>query len=77
MQFSIIALAAALASTATAVYVPNNGTTAYYPTGTGTGVPTGPTATSSLASFTGAAAPTQVAGSALGLVVAAGVAFIV
>ncbi|KAF2034559.1 hypothetical protein EK21DRAFT_107693 [Setomelanomma holmii] len=72
MQFSMISLVAALTATATAVNVPYNGTSTYYPTGTGTGVPSKPT---SATPFTGAAAvPTQFAGSALGLVVAGGVA---
>ncbi|KAH7069528.1 hypothetical protein FB567DRAFT_598835 [Paraphoma chrysanthemicola] len=70
MQFSIII--AALAATATAVTVPYNGTSTYYPTGTGTGVPSKPT---SATPFTGGAAvPTHMAGSALGLVLAGGVA---
>ena len=84
MQFSIVALVAALAATTTASYLPSNGTTAaYYPTGTGslkptatgTGSPTKPT--TSQIPFTGAAAvPTQMAGSALGLVVVGGVALV-
>ncbi|KAJ4370395.1 hypothetical protein N0V83_004913 [Neocucurbitaria cava] len=82
MQFSIIALAAAFAATTTASYLPTNGTTtAIYPTGTGslstatgTGSPSKPT---SQIPFTGAAAvPTQMAGSALGLVVVGGVALL-
>ncbi|KAF1942728.1 hypothetical protein EJ02DRAFT_433770 [Clathrospora elynae] len=82
MQFSIISIVAALAATATAVYAPVNGTSAaYYPTGTGslptsgTAAPTKkPTAT---LPFTGAASmPTHMAGSALGLVVAGGVALL-
>lgn len=74
MQFSIII--AALAATATAVTVPYNGTATYYPTGTvsGTGVPSKPT---SATPFTGGAAvPTHMAGSALGLVLAGGVAMV-
>jgi hypothetical protein len=78
MQFSIII--AALAATATAVGVPYNSTATYYPTGTvslkpsGTGVPSKPT---SAIPFTGAAAvPTHMAGSALGLVLAGGVAMV-
>ena len=80
MQFSIISIVAALAATATASYLPTNGTSAaYYPTGTGsnpsgTAAPTKPT---SQLPFTGAAAmPTQMAGSAMGLVIAGGVALV-
>jgi hypothetical protein len=48
----------------------------YYPTGTGTGAPVKPT--SQLPPFTGAAAamPTHMAGSALGVVVAGGIALV-
>ncbi|CAO2649024.1 Nn.00g099730.m01.CDS01 [Neocucurbitaria sp. VM-36] len=76
MQFSIVALVAAFAATTTASYLPTNGTTtAYYPTATGTGSPSKPT--TSQIPFTGAAAvPTQMAGSALGLVVVGGVALL-
>ncbi|KAF1845969.1 uncharacterized protein K460DRAFT_366817 [Cucurbitaria berberidis CBS 394.84] len=77
MQFSIVAIVAALAATTTANYVaaPANGTTPY-PTGTGSVKPSGSTApTKSQLPFTGAASvPTHMAGSALGLVVAGGVA---
>jgi hypothetical protein len=82
MQFNILAIAAALAATASAHYYP---TASYYPTGgptattgypSGTGAPT-PTPTSTLPPFEGAAVPnTQVAGSALGFVVAAGFALV-
>ncbi|OAL49121.1 hypothetical protein IQ07DRAFT_588465 [Pyrenochaeta sp. DS3sAY3a] len=77
MQFSIVSLVAFLAATATAF--PGNGTTsAYYPTGTGSLKPSGtaaPTQPTSQIPFTGAASvPTHMAGSALGLVVAGGVA---
>ena len=79
MQFSIISLVATLAATASAVTIPVNGTsTAYYPTGTVSLRPTGtaaPARPTSQLPFTGAAAvPTHMAGSALGLVVAGGVA---
>jgi hypothetical protein len=82
MQFSLLTAITALAATTSAVYVPVNGTTVapYYPTGTGsvptgTGSPTGPAPTSSFTQtpFTGAAAG-QMAGSALAMVVAGGVA---
>lgn len=81
MQFSVISLVAALATTASAAYAPVNGTTAaYFPTGTGSMKPTGTAAPSKPTSqlpFTGAAAmPTNMAGSALGLVVAGGVALV-
>ncbi|KAH8633868.1 DNA polymerase subunit delta-2 [Alternaria alternata] len=74
MQFSIISIVAALAATATATYVPTNGTAtsgAYYPTGTGAASPTGARPTSTLP-FTGGAA--NIGSSALGLIVAGGVA---
>jgi hypothetical protein len=79
MQFSIVAIVAALAATSTATYLPINGTSTavYYPSGTvsikatGTGV----MPTKSTVPFTGAASmPTGMTGSALGLVVAGGVA---
>ncbi|KAF2499512.1 hypothetical protein BU16DRAFT_523993 [Lophium mytilinum] len=77
MQFSILAIAAVLASTASAAYYPRHATgypTGIFPTATGvypTGTGVAPTAT--LPAFTGAAEPaSQVAGSALGFVVAAG-----
>jgi hypothetical protein len=82
MQFSVISLVAALAATASAAYAPVNGTSAaYYPTGTGSMKPTGtaaPAKPTSQLPFTGAAAtiPTHMAGSALGLVVAGGVALV-
>ncbi|KAF2262509.1 hypothetical protein CC78DRAFT_582452 [Lojkania enalia] len=73
MQFSLVAVVAALAATSTASFVPRAGNvTMVYPTATGTGVPTGPASTSP-PPFTGAAMPmaTQ-AGSLVGMVVAAG-----
>lgn len=80
MQFSIISLVAALAATATATYSVN-GTSAYYPTGTGAATTVSASGTGSVPKptsaipFTGAASmPTHMAGSALGLVVAGGVA---
>jgi hypothetical protein len=76
MQFSIISIVAALAATATATYVPTNGTAtsgAYYPTGTGAAAPTGARPTSTLP-FTGGAA--NIGSSALGLIVAGGVAIV-
>jgi hypothetical protein len=81
MQFSVISLVAALAVTASAAYAPANGTSAaYYPTGTGSMKPTGTAAPSKPTSqlpFTGAAAvPTHMAGSALGLFVAGGIALV-
>lgn len=82
MQFSVVSLVV-LAATASASFVPRqlNGTTpAYYPTGTGSVKPTGtaaPTKPTSQIPFTGAATmPTHMAGSALGLVVAGGVALV-
>lgn len=79
MQFSVVALVAALAATASATY-PVNGTStaAYYPTGTGTGAPTVPAPTSSFTQtpFEGAATKQGVAGSALAMVVAGGVALV-
>ena len=86
MQFSIISIVVALAATATAQYVSTNGTataatSAYYPVGTagaasGTAASTGskPTSTST-APFTGGAS-SNMAGSALGLIVAGGVAMV-
>lgn len=78
MQFSIVALVAALAATTSATQFAArqyNGTTAAYPTGTGASG-SAPAATSQVP-FTGAAAvPTHMAGSALGLVVAGGVALV-
>lgn len=78
MQFSIIV--AALAATASAQYAITNGTSSAVGTGSltpsvsATGAPTRPT---SQIPFTGAAAmPTAMAGSALGLVVAGGVAMV-
>ena len=78
MQFSMITVAAALAATVSAQYPITNGTSSAVGTVTvrpsisGTGAPTRPT---SQVPFTGAAAmPTAMAGSALGLVVAGGVA---
>jgi hypothetical protein len=77
MQFSIISVVAALAATATATYVPTNGTAttsgAFYPTGTGAAAPTGARPTSTLP-FTGGAA--NIGSSALGLIVAGGVAIV-
>jgi hypothetical protein len=76
MQFSIISAVAVLAATATASYVPMNGTAtsaAYYPTGTGAAQPTGARPTSTLP-FTGGAS--NLGGSALGLIVAGGVALV-
>jgi hypothetical protein len=91
MQFSIFSIVAALAATSSAMYAPYNGTTttssapyypittptstpAYYPTGTGTGAPVKPT---TAMPYTGAAAmPTHMAGSALGVVVAGGIALV-
>jgi len=76
MQFSIISIVAALAVTTTATYVPMNGTatsSAYYPTGTGAAQPTGARPTSTLP-FTGGAS--NLGGSALGLIVAGGVALV-
>ncbi|KAF2810287.1 uncharacterized protein BDZ99DRAFT_570880 [Mytilinidion resinicola] len=82
MQFSILAVAAVLASTASAAYYPRSATgypTGIFPTATGvypTGTGATPTATQPV--FTGAADPhAQVAGSALGFVVAAGFALII
>jgi hypothetical protein len=87
MHFSIIPIVAALAVTATAQYVPTNGTatattSAFYPIGTGAGSASGTAASSgskpastSTAPFTGGAS-TNMAGSALGLVVAGGVALV-
>lgn len=82
MQFSIISLVAALAATTSATYVPtyNTTTVAYYPTGTsaptGTGTGPAPTASFTQTPFEGAAFANKqnVAGSALGLVIAGGVA---
>ncbi|KAF1829763.1 hypothetical protein BDW02DRAFT_602283 [Decorospora gaudefroyi] len=76
MQFSIISIVAALAATATAAHVPVNGTSAYYPTGTGTAAPTVMPTSSTLPFTGGASMPTHWAGSALGLVVAGGVALV-
>lgn len=78
MQFSVLAMVAALAASASAVYVPVNGTSSaiYYPTGTVSVKPSGTGAAkpTSQLPFTGAAAmPT---GSALGLIVAGGVALV-
>ncbi|ORY09276.1 hypothetical protein BCR34DRAFT_615887 [Clohesyomyces aquaticus] len=84
--FSIISVVAALAATASATFVPTYNSTStiapYYPTGTG--APTGtaaptvpvPSATFSTTPFPGAA-PANVAGSALALVIAGGVALII
>ena len=72
MQFSIVAFVAALAATASAVNVPSNGTSSVYPTASGTGA-VRPTSTSQLP-FTGAASVNT--GSALGLIVAGGVALV-
>jgi hypothetical protein len=76
MQFSVISIVAALAATATATYVPTNGTATtapLYPTGTGAAQPTGARPTSTLP-FTGGAS--NIGGSALGLIVAGGVALV-
>ncbi|KAL6706920.1 hypothetical protein ACN47E_005063 [Coniothyrium glycines] len=79
MQFSILAITAALAAT-TAAHVPANGTSvAYYPTGTGSAKPTGTgiLPSGSTTPFTGAASmPTHISGSALGLFIAGGVALL-
>ncbi|KAH8726250.1 hypothetical protein GQ44DRAFT_771438 [Phaeosphaeriaceae sp. PMI808] len=75
MQFSIISIVVALAATASAVNVPSNGTSAYYPTGTGSVKPTGtnaPTKPTSQLPFTGGAS--HMGSSALGFVLAGGVA---
>ncbi|KAF2474720.1 uncharacterized protein BDR25DRAFT_301367 [Lindgomyces ingoldianus] len=83
MQISLVSIVAALAATACATYVPYNSTTiAPYPTGTGiptgTAAPTGPAPTASFTQtpFPGAASA-NVAGSALALVIAGGVALII
>ncbi|USP75310.1 dna polymerase subunit delta-2 [Curvularia clavata] len=74
MQFSIISIVAALAATTSASYVPTNGTatSAPYPTGTAAPSFTGTMPTSSTLPFTGGAS--HMAGSALGLVIAGGIA---
>lgn len=76
MQFSIISAVAALAVTTSASYVSTNGTatSAPYPTGTAASSFTGTMPTSSTLPFTGGAS--HMAGSALGLVVAGGVALV-
>ncbi|KAF2854741.1 hypothetical protein T440DRAFT_514622 [Plenodomus tracheiphilus IPT5] len=79
MQFSMISLVAALVATTSAAYVQTNGTSAaYYPTGTGAAAPSGTGSSAKPTStlpFTGAASmPQALSGSALGLVVAGGVA---
>jgi len=76
MQFSIISIVAALAATTTASYVPTNGTASAtpYPSGTGAASSTVAKPTGSTLPFTGGAS--HVAGSALGLVVAGGVAMV-
>jgi hypothetical protein len=82
MQFSVISLVAVLAATASAAYTPINGTSPVYPTGTGAAKPSltgtaAPVKPTSAILFTGAAArPVQVAGSALGFIVAGGVALV-
>lgn len=76
MQFSIISVVAALAATTSALNLPTNGTatSAPYPTGTGAGSPSNAKPTSSTLPFTGGAS--HMAGSALGLIVAGGVALV-
>jgi len=81
MQFSIVSIVAALAATASAAYVQTNGTSAaYYPTGTGAGIPTSTGSSAKPTStipFAGAASmPQAISGPALGLVVAGGVALV-
>ncbi|KAF2133991.1 hypothetical protein P153DRAFT_381163 [Dothidotthia symphoricarpi CBS 119687] len=74
MQLSIISLIAALAATTSAA-VAGNGTSAYYPTGTGAVTATGtstPVKPTSALPFEGAA--DRMTGSALGLIIAGGVA---
>ncbi|EDU45506.1 hypothetical protein PtrSN002B_000229 [Pyrenophora tritici-repentis] len=70
MQFSIISIITVLAATSSAAFTSTNGTTtsAPYPSGTGAV----PRPTGSTLPFTGGAS--HMAGSALGLVVAGGVA---
>ncbi|KAF1997980.1 hypothetical protein P154DRAFT_578270 [Amniculicola lignicola CBS 123094] len=85
MQFSIISIVAALAATATASYVPSYNSTTVAPFATGTGSPTGtgipsatvpvPTSTSTTPPFDGAGS-SNVAGSAIALIVAGGVALL-
>ena len=72
MQFSIISIVAALAATTSAAYTTTNGTatSALYPTGTSAV----PRPTGSTLPFTGGAS--HMAGSALGLVFAGGVALV-
>ncbi|KAF1920257.1 hypothetical protein BDU57DRAFT_534058 [Ampelomyces quisqualis] len=77
MQFSIFAIAAALAATSSAAYTATNGTvSAAYPTGTGGASPSGtgsvPRPTSS-APFEGGASM-NLAGSMMGMVFVGGVA---
>lgn len=82
MQFSILALAAALAATTTAQYAATNGTqttAVLYPTGTGSAHSSGSSPsspkTTSTAPFEGSAA-SHLTGSAMGLIVAGGVALV-
>lgn len=77
MQFSIISLVAALAATASASVVTNGTSTALYPTGTGAVTVTGtaaPVKPTSTLPFVGGA--DRLTGSALGLIVAGGVALV-
>ncbi|KAH9860629.1 hypothetical protein J1614_011960 [Plenodomus biglobosus] len=81
MQFSMISLVAALAaSTTSAAYIQTNYTSVAYPTGTGVAAPSGtgsPARPTGTAPFTGAASvPQAFSGSALGLVIAGGVALV-
>lgn len=75
MQFSIVSVVA-LAATASASYISPNGTatSAYYPTGTAAPTHTSAMPTKSTLPFTGGAS--RMAGSAFGLIVAGGVAFV-
>ncbi|KAF2749908.1 hypothetical protein M011DRAFT_465564, partial [Sporormia fimetaria CBS 119925] len=72
MQFSVVSVVAALAAVASATTGYNTTSVGYYPTATGTGGAPGPSSTD-LVPFPGAASK-SVAGSALAMIVAGGVA---